>query len=357
MPEETSAPDFESWSCPLPLRNHPTIVMGHGGGGQLMSDLIRHLFLPPLDNPHLHDLSDQAMLPLDEKGGRLAFTTDAFVVRPPFFPGGDIGSLAVHGTVNDLAVGGARPLALSAAFILEEGLPMEDLGRIVDSMAAAAKEVGVPVATGDTKVVERGHGDGCYITTTGVGWVPPGVEIHPRRVSAGDRILVSGPIGRHGIAVMSFREGLGFESEIQTDSAPLHDLVQVMLAEGADVHALRDATRGGVAAALCEIASQAEVGIELDQRSIPIPGPVQAACEMLGLDPLYVANEGTLVAFVGPEDADVVLDRMQAHALGTGARAIGEVVAEHPARVLMRTPIGGTRVVDLPLGEQLPRIC
>ncbi len=348
--------DFEAWTCPLPLRDYPEVILGHGSGGRLTADLIRHLFLPALENPLLRALGDQAVLPL-EGGGRLAFTTDAFVVRPLFFPGGDIGALAVHGTVNDLAVGGARPLALSAAFILEEGLPMETLGRIVASMARAAEGVGVPVVTGDTKVVERGHGDGCYIVTTGIGWVPPGVELGPERIRPGDRILVSGPVGRHGIAVLSHREGLGFEAEVQSDTAPLHGLVQALLEAGVEVHALRDPTRGGLAATLCELADQAGLGIEVEEAAIPIPAPVRAACEMLGLDPLYVANEGILVAFVAPGDADRALERMRSHPLGREARAIGRVVEAHPGRVLLRTPYGVDRVLDLPLGELLPRIC
>jgi hydrogenase expression/formation protein HypE len=349
--------DLESWNCPLPLRDYPQIVMGHGGGGRMMCDLVQHLFVAALDNPYLRAMNDQAVLPLGEGGGRLAFTTDSFVVRPLFFPGGDIGSLAVHGTVNDLAVGGAWPLALSAAFILEEGLQMEDLCRIVASMSAASQVVGVPIVTGDTKVVEHGHGDGCYITTTGIGWVPAGVELGPSRICPGDRILISGPVGAHGIAVLSCREGLGFEADIQSDSAPLHDLVHAMLETGARLQALRDPTRGGLAAVLCEMAEQAEVGVEVDERHIPVPGPVAAACEMLGLDPLQVANEGILVAFVAAADADRVLARMQGHPRGRSAVDIGAAVAEHPGRVLMRTPIGGTRIVDRPLGEQLPRIC
>jgi hydrogenase expression/formation protein HypE len=355
----------DSWSCPLPLRDYPEIVIGHGGGGRMMADLIQSLFLPALDNPFLHTLGDQAILPIGEGGGRLAFTTDAYVVRPIVFPGGDIGSLAVHGTVNDLAVGGARPLALSAAFVLEEGLAMADLGRIASSLAGAAKAVGVPVVTGDTKVVERGRGDGCYVITSGIGWVPPGVDLGPHRIAAGDRILVSGPVGRHGIAVLSFREGLGFESEIESDTAPLHDLVRTMLEVGAEpdsssldaVHALRDPTRGGVAALLCELASQAGLGLEIDERRVPVPTAVRAACEMLGLDPLHVANEGILVGFVAPEYADAVLARMRGHRLGRDACDIGRVVGDHPGRVVMRTPIGAMRVVDRPLGEQLPRIC
>lgn len=350
--------DFSAWSCPLPLRDYPEVVLGHGGGGQLMADLIAHLFLPALDNPYLRPLSDQAVLPLGEAPGRLAFTTDAYVVRPLFFPGGDIGSLAVNGTVNDLAVGGAWPLALSVALILEEGFPMADLGRVVESLAAAARRVGVPIVTGDTKVVERCRGDGCYAISSGIGWVPPGVELGAHRIALGDRVLVSGEIGRHGIAVLSQREGLGFETEIESDCAPLHDLVRTMLASGRDgIHALRDATRGGVAAVLTEMASQAKVGIEIEERKLPVPAAVQAACEMLGLDPLHVANEGLLVAFVAPEVAQEVLAAMQRHPLAQKACQVGQVVAEHPGRVVLGTAIGSARILDRPLGEQLPRIC
>ncbi len=358
MGDETeSALDLDGWTCPMPLRDHPTVVLGHGGGGTLMGDLIKHLFVPALDNPLLRELGDQAVLDAPDDGGRLALTTDAFVVRPLFFPGGNIGDLAVHGTVNDLAMGGARPLALSAAFVLEEGLPLADLARIAESMAEAARRVGVPVATGDTKVVEKGRGDGCYVVTTGIGWVPPGVDLHPKHVVPGDRILVSGPLGRHGVAVMSFREGLGFEAEVESDSAALHELVSVMLDTGIPIRALRDPTRGGVAATLTEIAGQAEVGIEIAEDRLPVPEPVKAACEMLGLDPLYVANEGLLVAFVEAEGAERLLDRVRKHPLGTDAALIGTVVAEHPGRALMKTTIGGSRIIDLPLGEQLPRIC
>lgn len=350
-------PDFEGWTCPMPLRDHPTIVLGHGGGGTLMGDLIKHLFVPALDNPLLRELGDQAVLDVPQDGGRLALTTDAFVVRPLFFPGGNIGDLAVHGTVNDLAMGGARPVALSAAFVLEEGLPLADLAAIAESMADAARRVGVPVATGDTKVVEKGRGHGCYVVTTGLGWIPPGVELHPKHVAPGDRVLVSGPLGRHGVAVMSFREGLGFEAEVQSDSAALHELVAAMLDTGAEVHALRDPTRGGVAATLSEIAGQAGVGIEIVEDRLPVPEPVRAACEMLGLDPLYVANEGLLVAFVKADGAESLVARMREHPLGTDAVDVGEVVGRHAGRVILKTTIGGSRIIDLPLGEQLPRIC
>jgi hydrogenase expression/formation protein HypE len=291
-------------------------------------------------------------------GPRLAFTTDCFVITPRFFPGGDIGSLSVHGTVNDLAMCGARPLALSAGFILEEGLPMEELWRIVQSMQAAAQAAGVPVVTGDTKVVDRGRGDGIYINTTGLGTIPPGIHISPRRAQPGDKILINGPIAMHGMAVMSVREGLEFETALQSDAASLHNLVARILAAGGDaIHVLRDPTRGGVASALNEIASQAHRGIQLWEVSIPVGEAVRGACEILGLDPLYVANEGKCLAIVAAEAAEAVLSAMHADPLGQEAAIIGEVVEEQPGRVTMRSRIGGWRIVDMLTGEQLPRIC
>ena len=349
--------DFEGFTCPLPLRSYPQIVMGHGSGGRMSADLVRHLFLPLFDNAALNRLDDQAVLDVPLDGGRLAFTTDSFVVRPLFFPGGDIGKLAVHGTVNDLAVSGALPLYLSAGFILEEGLLMDDLCRVAVSMAAAAREAGVQIVTGDTKVVDRGHGDGVYINTGGVGVVPPGVNVSASRARPGDVVIVSGALGDHGVAVMSVREGLSFDVEVTSDTAPLHGLAAAMLAACPDIHAMRDPTRGGLAASLNEIASAAGVGVTLDERAIPVRAPVRAACEMLGLDPLYVANEGKLVAFVPPAHADAVLEAMRAHPLGAEAAIIGRAVAEHPGIVAARTGIGGSRVVDMPLGVLLPRIC
>jgi hydrogenase expression/formation protein HypE len=290
--------------------------------------------------------------------GRLAFSTDSFVVSPRFFPGGDIGSLAVHGTVNDLAMCGARPLALSTGFILEEGLPMDELWRIVRSLAQAAQAVGVSVVTGDTKVVERGKGDGIYINTAGIGLIPPGVDIAPRRAQPGDVVLINGPIAQHGIAIMSVREGLAFETAVESDSAPLHDLVaSILAAAGQRVHVLRDPTRGGVSSALNEIAAQARVGIRLVEAAIPIGDEVRGACEILGLDPLYVANEGKCLAIVARDAADAVLAAMRTHPLGRDAAVIGEVIADHPGKVLMRSRIGGQRIVDMLSGEQLPRIC
>jgi hydrogenase expression/formation protein HypE len=341
-------------SCPLPVTDRKTVVMGHGSGGKLSARLIREVFLPAFDNPLLNRLDDQAVL--DAGGARVALTTDSYVVTPLFFPGGDIGKLAVHGTINDLAMSGAAPLALSAAFILEEGFSLEELARVVASMAEAARAAGVPIATGDTKVVPRGKADQMFVTTSGVGLVPPGVDISASNARPGDRILLSGTIGDHGMAVMSKREGLEFEGAIESDTAPLHRLVAAMTAAG-EIHALRDPTRGGLAATLVEIAGSAQVGMEAEARAIPVREPVRAACELLGLDPLFVANEGKLVAFVAPESWENVLAAMRAMPEGREAAAIGEVVAAHPGMVLMRTEVGGTRVVDLPFGEQLPRIC
>lgn len=348
-------PSFDGFVCPLPLRDYPQIVLGHGSGGRLSADLIQHLFVPLFDNPALASLNDQAVLELG--GMRLAFTTDSFVVNPLFFPGGDIGSLAVHGTINDLAVSGAQPLFLSAGFILEEGLAMDDLGRIATSMARAARQAGVQIVTGDTKVVEKGHGDGLFINTSGIGVVPAGVHIAADQARPGDVVIVSGTVGDHGMAIMSVREGLAFESELVSDSAPLHTLVAAMLDATHAIHCLRDATRGGVAAVLNELAAQSRAGIELDESAIPVRPAVQAACEMLGMDPLYVANEGKLVAIVPAERVDAVLDAMHRHPYGREAAVIGRVVDEHPGMVVVRTAIGGRRVVDMPLGEILPRIC
>lgn len=342
--------------CPIPISDYPTVLMGHGGGGRLMHMLIERLFLPTFANPALETLGDGAVL--DVNGARLAFATDSFVISPLFFPGGDIGSLAVHGTVNDLAMCGAQPLALSTGFILEEGLAMEDLWRIAQSMQRAAQHVGVPIVTGDTKVVDRGKGDGVFINVTGLGVIPAGVQVAPQRVRPGDVVVINGAIAVHGIAIMSVREGLEFETVLESDSAPLHDLVRrVLEVAGERVHAMRDPTRGGVASALNEIAAQAGVGIRLDEARIPLSEEVRGACEILGLDPLYVANEGKCLVIVAREVADQVLAAMQQHSLGQAAVIIGEVVEEHPGRVFLRSRIGGTRVVDMLSGEQLPRIC
>jgi hydrogenase expression/formation protein HypE len=351
----TDTPNFQGFVCPLPLRDYPQIVLGHGSGGRLSADLVRHLFVPLFDNPALAALNDQAVL--DINGARLAFTTDSFVVNPLFFPGGNIGSLAVHGTINDLAVSGATPLYLSAGFILEEGLLMDDLGRITTAMANACKAASVQLVTGDTKVVNKGHGDGVFINTAGIGLVPADLHIAADRARPGDAILVSGTIGDHGMAIMSVREGLSFETEIVSDSAALHTLIAAMLAVTRDIHCLRDATRGGVAAVLNELADSSQVGFSLEESAVPVRPAVMAACEMLGMDPLYVANEGKLVAVVPSEHADAILAAMRAHPLGQDAAIIGRVVEEHPGMVVAQTAIGGRRVVDMPLGEILPRIC
>jgi len=350
-----SLPTFDGWTCPIPLKDYPNIVMGHGAGGRMMNDLIRHLFAAEFQNPLLGQMADAANLDLN--GGRLAFTTDSFVVSPLFFPGGDIGELAVNGTVNDLAMSGAEPLFLSAGFILEEGLPMETLGRITNSMARACRAAGVQIAAGDTKVVNKGHGDGIYINTSGIGTIARDIEIAPQNARVGDSIIVSGTLGDHGIAVMSVREGLTFETEIRSDTAPLHGLVQTMLQAAPQVHCLRDLTRGGLAAVLNELAEASKVGIEFDETKVPLKGAVLAACEMLGLDPLFIANEGKLVAFVPEQLAERCLGAMRRQALGQEAAIIGRVVADHPGIVVARTSVGGSRVVDLPAGELLPRIC
>jgi len=343
-------------SCPLPLSDYPTVQLAHGGGGKLSQILIESLLLPAFDNPQLARLHDGALLA--PPAGRLAFSTDSFVVKPLFFPGGDIGSLAVHGTVNDLAMCGARPLALSCGLILEEGLAMSDLARIVASLRGAARRAGVPIVTGDTKVVDRGKGDGVYLHTTGVGSVPDGVEIDPKRARPGDVVLLSGSIGDHGMAILSVREGLEFESPIESDSAPLAGMVAALLDRLGDaVHVLRDPTRGGVASATNEIAAAAGVGICLEEVEIPVHEPVRAACELLGLDPLYVANEGKLLAIVAREVADEALAVLRTDPLGAEAAIVGEVVDELAGHVQLRGAIGGSRIVDMLSGEQLPRIC
>ncbi len=347
--------DFEGWVCPLPLRDTPAIVMGHGGGGAMSGELIEQLFLPAFGGAARAELGDSAVL--EVPAGRLAFSTDSFVVKPMFFPGGCIGDLAVNGTVNDLAMAGATPLYLSTAFILAEGTLMTDIGRVAMAIGKAAEVAGVQLVTGDTKVVDSGSGDGIFINTTGIGVIPDGIDISPARARVGDAVLVSGDIGVHGIAVMSCRDGLEFGTTIESDCAPLHGLVADMLATGVDVHVLRDPTRGGVSATLNEIAKASGVGVELVEKDLPIPAEVKDACGLLGLDPLQVANEGKLIAIVAAEDADEVLAAMRRHPRGTGARRIGTCVAEHRQMVVARTGLGGTRVVDLPIGEQLPRIC
>jgi len=355
--------DFGQLTCPVPLSQYEHVLLGHGSGGKLTADLIREVFLSRLGNPLLSGLEDQAILSMEgpptfaPAGLRLAFTTDSFVVRPLFFPGGDIGRLAVHGTVNDLAVGGATPLFLSAAFILEEGLPMADLRRIVASMQAACDEAGVSIVTGDTKVVDRGKGDQVFITTSGIGVVPEGRRLSIAAAQPGDAILVSGTIGDHGIAIMSVREGIEFETVLESDSASLHDLTRTMLAVCPSIRAMRDPTRGGLSSALNELAAASRVGVRLDERAIPLRPEVHAACEMLGLDPLYVANEGKLIAVVPADDSQRLLAAMRRHPLGRHSALIGRIVDEHAGMVVMRSLIGGDRVVTMMTGEQLPRIC
>lgn len=342
-------------ACPLPIVQHEQIVLGHGSGGKLSAQLLESIFLPAFSNPLLDKLDDQAVLQIN--GSRLAFTTDSFVVTPIFFPGGDIGRLAINGTVNDLAMSGARPLYLAAAFILEEGLATADLRRVVASMSAAARGAGVQLVTGDTKVVNKGKGDQVFISTTGIGTVERPVNISASNARSGDKIILSGYIGDHGMAILSQRENLEFEGVIESDCAALNILVSDMLDASLDIHCLRDPTRGGVATVLNEIASQSRVGMRLQETEIPVRDTVRGACEILGLDPLFVANEGKLVAVIPRDAADLVVEKMRANPLGREARIIGEVTNEHPGMVLMTTEIGGTRVLDTLFGEQLPRIC
>ncbi len=348
-------PDFDGQTCPIPLRDYRLIVMGHGGGGTLSRDLVEHLFLPAFQNEFLAGLGDSTILQFGEH--RLAFSTDSYVIRPLFFPGGSLGDLAVNGTVNDLAMSGAIPLFLSAGFIIEEGFPLESLARIVRHMGDAARAAGVQIVTGDTKVVERGHGDGCYINTSGIGQIPCGVHISADRARPGDAIILSGTIGDHGMAIMSLREGLDFEAEIQSDTANLSGLVQTMLEAAPGIRTLRDPTRGGLATSLNEIAAASSVGMILTESEIPVNPIVQAACEILGLDPMFVANEGKLIAIVPPESAEKTLDAMHRHQHGKNARQIGTVTQDHPGIVVARTVIGANRVITMPVGDQLPRIC
>jgi hydrogenase expression/formation protein HypE len=342
-------------ACPTPLTTD-RVQLGHGSGGKMSAALLRDRFLPHFDNGVLRVLGDAAVVPVAES--EIAISTDTFVVSPIEFPGGNIGSLAVHGTLNDLAMMGARPGYLSAGFVLEEGLPFDVLDRILAAMAAAAAGQGVPLVTGDTKVVERGRADGLYLNTTGVGFMAPDFRPRPDAVRAGDVLLVSGPIARHGMAIMAAREGIAFEAQIESDSASLVPLVERLRERvGNAVRVMRDPTRGGVASALNEIAAASNVGVTLDEAAIEIPGPVAAACELLGLDPLYVANEGVLVAFVEAAAAPDALDALRSHPLGSGASIAGRARAEHPGLVVLRTRIGSNRVVDMLPGDQLPRIC
>ena len=330
------------------------ILLTHGSGGKLAHELVEKNFVKAFSNPLLAKLDDSAVM---DFSGRLAFTTDSYVVSPIFFPGGDIGELAVCGTVNDLAMSGAKPLYLSLAFIIEEGLPQDELNKIVDSVRKTAQEAEVEIVTGDTKVVNRGSADKLFINTAGVGIIPEGVDISGSKARPGDKVILSGTIGDHGIAVLSQREGLSFSTQLQSDCAPLGSLVAEMLAASPDIHCLRDPTRGGLATTLNELAKQSRVSIRIDEEKIPVREEVLAACEMLGFDPLYVANEGKLVAIVSAKDTDKILKAMQENHYGTGAAIIGEVEAEHPGRVVMKTCLGASRIVDMLVGDLLPRIC
>lgn len=346
--------DFQP-ACPIPIGQYEHIVLAHGGGGRLMQQLLERLVQPAFANPYLAARHDSAVF---EAGGqRLAFTTDSYVVKPLFFPGGDIGKLAVCGTLNDLAMAGAKPLFLSAALIIEEGLPIADLQRVLDSMAATARAAGVMIVTGDTKVVDRGKGDGLFVNTAGIGLVGPGVDISPAQVRPGDAVLVNGDIGRHGIAIMAQREGLAFETTLESDCADLSGLVASLLEAGVEIHCLRDLTRGGLASTLIEIAQSAGLGIALEETAVPVREDVAGACEMLGFDPLYVANEGRFAAFVPAAAAERALALLRAHPLGDNAQIIGRVVAAHGGAVHLETAFGVGRILDLLSGEQLPRIC
>ena len=347
--------DLCKWNCPLPLRDYPTIVMGHGGGGKLSNELIEHIFVPAFRNATLERMADSSVLAAP--AGRLAFSTDSYVVQPLFFPGGCIGDLAVNGTVNDISMSGATPLYLSAAFILEEGFPIAQLGAIAQSMGAAARAAGVQIVTGDTKVVEKGHGDGCYINTSGIGVITGDLRIDPSQARAGDVVILSGTIGDHGMAILSMREGLEFETILRSDSAPLNLMVASLLQFAPHIHVLRDPTRGGLGTSLNEIAAKSNVGILIDERSLPILPDVQSACDLLGMDPVYVPNEGKLVAIVDPSVAEEVLATMQRDIHGQRAAIIGTVTAQHIGMLAARTAVGGIRIIPLQIGEQIPRIC
>ncbi|HVW28004.1 MAG TPA: hydrogenase expression/formation protein HypE [Polyangiaceae bacterium] len=348
--------DFATASCPAPIVERDVVVLGHGSGGRLTSELIERMILPALRNPVLEALDDQAQLTLPS-GERIAFTTDSYVVSPLFFPGGDIGDLAVNGTVNDLAMGGARPLALSLAFILEEGFSMETLRRVLASVRRAADRAGVSIVTGDTKVVDHGKGDGLFVNTAGVGTVPRGRLLGAARVRPGDAIVVSGTIGDHGVAVLGRRKGLDLGGDLRSDTQPLHQLAEALLSACPEAHAMRDPTRGGLASVLVEIAGRQGLGMEIEESAVPVGAEVRAACELLGLDPWFVANEGKLVAFVPGEGADRAVMALREHPFGRRAARIGAVTDAHPGIVVARTVLGGQRVIDLPLHEPLPRIC
>lgn len=346
---------FDGLACPVPLNDYPNIIMSHGGGGRLSSELVEHIFQPAFRNTHLDALGDSAVFNI--QASRLAMSTDSYVVQPLFFPGGSIGDLAVNGTVNDIAMSGARPLYLTAGFIIEEGFPTTQLQQIANAMGQAARIAGVSIITGDTKVVEKGHGDGCYINTAGVGIVPEGVHIGPDKAQAGDVIILSGTLGDHGMAIMSVREGLEFEAEIQSDSAPLNAMVDQILAACENTRVLRDPTRGGLAASLNEIAAASTCGIVIEESELPVQPAVQSACEILGLDPILVANEGKLVCIVPAQYADRTLAAIQSNVFGSQAAVIGHVTDLHPGTVVAKTSVGASRVTTVPVGEQLPRIC
>jgi hydrogenase expression/formation protein HypE len=347
--------DFSQATCPIQLRDYPHIVMGHGGGGKLSAELVEQVFLPAFRNDQLLSLGDST--PLQLPGHRIAVSTDSFVVQPLFFPGGCIGNLAVHGTVNDLAMSGAKPLYLTAGFILEEGLPIEQLVRIANEMGRSAREAGVTIIAGDTKVVERGHGDGCYINTTGIGMLPLQRNISIDRAQPGDAVIVSGTMGDHGMAVMSVRDGLEFEAPLLSDTSSLADLVEKMLEVCPEIRAMRDPTRGGLATSLNEIAAASRCGIKIDEESVPVNPIVRSACEFFGLDPLLVANEGKLIVIVPAAMVDRLLATMRAHPRGEQSAIIGHVIEDSNHLVVARTALGANRVIPMPIGQQLPRIC
>ena len=346
--------DFSA-ACPLPISQYPHVLMAHGGGGRLMHRLLEDVFGKAFSNPLLDTLHDSAQFNVPP--GRLAMTTDSYVVRPIFFPGGDIGSMAVHGTVNDLAMSGARPLYLTSAFIIEEGLPMETLWRVVCSMRDAAKKCGVQIITGDTKVVDKGKGDGLFINTTGIGVLEHALNIAPQNVQPGDAVIVSGDLGRHGMAIMAVREGLEFESQIESDSAPVHEPVLELINAGVKIHCLRDLTRGGLASALNEIAEAAGVKIAIEPNAVPVRADVSAACEILGLDVLHVANEGRFVAFVPAQEVEPTLAILRQNEVSVNSVLIGRVVEKSAPLVTVKSTLGVSRILDMPSGEQLPRIC
>jgi hydrogenase expression/formation protein HypE len=342
-------------ACPVPFAADEFILLGHGSGGRLSAKLMEDVFLPAFRNAALERMDDQGVF--DVPAGRVAMSTDTYVVKPIFFPGGNLGELAVYGTVNDLAVGGATPKYLSAGFVLEEGLPLETLRRIANAMADAARRCGVQIVTGDTKVVERGSGDGVFVNTTGVGFVPQGVGYTAAKVRPGDRIVLSGSLGEHGIAILAQREGLELGGDLRSDAAPLHELCAAVMKAAPGLHAMRDLTRGGLSSALNEIARSARVGVEIIERAIPVRNEVRGACELFGLDPLYVANEGKMIAFVPEDEAEDAVAAMQANELGRAARVIGVVTERHARMVTMRTTLGTDRIVDMLAQDQLPRIC